>query len=219
MSKLFAIKQDFTLMAILLIPIAVAVNFVGGSLALALKLPLYLDSIGTFIVAMLAGPWVGGVTGFLSLLGVSITDPTSLPWAVLAALVGVVVGTLARGKMFLTWGRIISSIGIIVLVSVALVVIMRFLFFGGFTTSGSSLVAAAMMTAGMPFWFAQVLSSIVSEIPDKTITVLIAVFVIRSISTRTLLKFGTGSIFAEYRTARKAKKKAAATPVAAGTTN
>ena len=41
------IKDDFTLLAILLIPIAIAINFICGNLALALKLPLYLDSIGS----------------------------------------------------------------------------------------------------------------------------------------------------------------------------
>jgi energy-coupling factor transport system substrate-specific component len=209
MNKIFSIKHDFSLMAILLIPIAVAINFIGGSLALALKLPLYLDSIGTFIVAMLAGPWVGAVTGFLSLLGVSITDPSSLPWALLASLVGLVVGLLARSGMFTHWGRVIASIGLVVVVGVCLVVVMRFAFFGGFTTSGSSLVAAGLMTAGMPFWMAQVVSSLSAEIPDKTITILVAVFVIKSISDRTLLKFGNGSIFVKAR--KRARTKSSGT--------
>ena len=78
------IKDDFTLLAILLIPIAIAINFICGNLALALKLPLYLDSIGTYLVGMLAGPWVALVTGFLSITINAVSDPTLFPYALLA---------------------------------------------------------------------------------------------------------------------------------------
>ena len=42
-------------LTIFLIPIGIAVNVVGGQLALMLKLPVFLDSIGTFVVAALTG--------------------------------------------------------------------------------------------------------------------------------------------------------------------
>ena len=51
--KKYSIKTDFSLLALLLIPIAVAVNFVGGQVAVPLKIPLYLDTIGTIMVGML----------------------------------------------------------------------------------------------------------------------------------------------------------------------
>ena len=58
-------KKDFTLMAILLMPVGVAINIVGGQLVNFLKLPLHLDAIGTILVACIAGPWVGALTGIL----------------------------------------------------------------------------------------------------------------------------------------------------------
>ncbi|MCR8669774.1 hypothetical protein [Agrococcus sp. HG114] len=198
-----SIKKDFTLMAILLIPMAVALNFVGGSLALALKLPLYLDSIGTFLVAMLAGPWVGAVTGALSLLVVSATDPTSLPWTMLAAFMGAVVGIMARRGMFTRWWKIIVSILIVVLASVLAVVAIRYIVFGGFSSHVSSVIAAAMIAAGSPFWLAQMVSSFLLELPDKTLTVLVVVFVIRAMSERYLLKFSNGRVFVDARRAAK----------------
>ena len=42
-------------LTIFLIPIGIAVNAVGGQLALALKLPVFLDCIGTFVTAALCG--------------------------------------------------------------------------------------------------------------------------------------------------------------------
>lgn len=199
MSLMENVKKDFSLMAILLIPFAVAINFVGGSLALALKLPVYLDSIGTFIVAMLAGPWVGAVTGAISLLVVSATDPTSLVWTIQAAFMGIVVGTMARYGLFSRWWRIIFSIILIVILSVACTVAIRYAAFGGFSSHVSSVFAASLIAAGAPFWVAQLVSSLILELPDKTLTVLVAVFVIRALSERYLLKFSNGRVFLNAR--------------------
>ena len=55
--KKYSIKEDFSMLALLIIPVGVAVNFVGGQLASILKLPMYLDTIGTIFAAMLCGPW------------------------------------------------------------------------------------------------------------------------------------------------------------------
>ena len=211
MSFVDKIKKDFSLMAILLIPFAVAINFVGGSLALTLKLPVYLDSIGTFIVAMLAGPWVGAVTGALSLLVVSATDPTALPWTMLAAFMGAVVGIMARRGLFTKWWKIIVSILIIVVMSVLAVVAIRYVVFGGFSSHVSSVIAASLIAAGSPFWLAQMASSFVLELPDKILTVLVSVLVIRSLSARYLLKFSNGRVFLN---ARQAKKKPGKSEVA-----
>lgn len=199
MSFTTRIKDDFSLMAILLIPIAVAINFVGGSLALALQLPVYLDSIGTFLVAMLAGPWVGGITGAASLLMVSVTDPTSLPWTIVATAIGIVVGYLARYGFFTRWHKIILSIVIVITASVLLVVLVRYVVFGGFTSGTSSFIAAGMISAGFPFWIAQFVSAFILELPDKILTVIIPVLVIRSMSDRYLLKFSNGRIFIDSR--------------------
>ncbi|NLV47950.1 MAG: ECF transporter S component, partial [Clostridiaceae bacterium] len=62
LERKYSIKTDFNMLALLFIPIGVAINFVGGQLASLLKLPVYLDTIGTMLTAILAGPWVGAVT-------------------------------------------------------------------------------------------------------------------------------------------------------------
>lgn len=202
------VRDDFSLLAILLIPIAIAVNFVGGSLALALKLPLFLDSIGTFLVAMLAGPLVGALTGFLSLAFVSATDPTSLPWTIQATIVGAFVGILARhGGFDRVWRTVLSVLAIIAL-SVSLVVAIRMLVFGGFNATGSSFIAAMLVTAGVPMIPAQFASSFVAELPDKTLSVVLALVVIRSLSDRYLIKFSNGHRFTAA--ARRARRRGAA---------
>lgn len=44
-------KAQFSTKSIVLIPIAVGINLIGGTLCSALKLPLFLDMIGTIVIA------------------------------------------------------------------------------------------------------------------------------------------------------------------------
>lgn len=39
--------------------IAIAINYIGANIALFLRLPIYLDMIGTLLVAVVFGPWLG----------------------------------------------------------------------------------------------------------------------------------------------------------------
>ena len=44
---------------ICLIALAIVMNVIGGQIALALRLPIYLDSIGTIMISAMLGPWCG----------------------------------------------------------------------------------------------------------------------------------------------------------------
>ena len=88
----------FDTRTIVLIPIAIAINIVlGQTVASALKVPIYLDSIGTILVGVLAGPIPGLVTGLLANLIWTYVLPApfhsdyAAPFAVVAAWIGFVV--------------------------------------------------------------------------------------------------------------------------------
>ena len=65
-----------------LIPAAVALNVVGSFINHTLKLPMFLDMIGTAVVASTIGPWWGVLAGIMTntTLGF-LTGPISLPFA------------------------------------------------------------------------------------------------------------------------------------------
>ena len=48
------------------IAFAIAINIIGGQIALLLHLPIYLDSIGTFFIAAVCGPIYGMLPNALS---------------------------------------------------------------------------------------------------------------------------------------------------------
>ena len=100
-----SIKDDFTMLTILLIPIGVAVNVVGGNLASLLKLPMYLDTIGTIFTGIIAGPWVGAVTGLLTNIVTGITNPVNFWFIHVNVIVGLITGFMARAGWFTDWKK------------------------------------------------------------------------------------------------------------------
>jgi hypothetical protein len=96
--RLASLEGQFTTRTFVLIPIAIALNIVlGATTAYALKIPIYLDSIGTILVGALCGPIAGAVTGALAnvLWSYVIPPPFQYPPAAAFAIVAAVIGILA----------------------------------------------------------------------------------------------------------------------------
>ena len=88
------IKYDFSLLAILLIPVGVSLGVVGYQLSTILKLPTFVDSIGMMLVAMIAGPWAGVVTGMLCNFVSGMINPVSFAFSIVSMFMfGGVTGT------------------------------------------------------------------------------------------------------------------------------
>ena len=87
----------FSTRVIALMPVAIAINIVlGYTVQQVLKLPIYLDSIGTILVGVLAGPIPGALTGILSNViwqyAPVIGGGTIGPFAVTAGVIGLLAG-------------------------------------------------------------------------------------------------------------------------------
>jgi len=94
------IKKEFTTRTLVLIPIAIAINIAIGELVVRLKLPVYLDSIGTVLVGALAGPWAGALTGALANLIWGLINPYLPPFFYVAAVIGLLAGLAGRRGAF-----------------------------------------------------------------------------------------------------------------------
>ena len=91
-------KRGFNTLTLALIPVAIAINIAIGQIIVILKLPIYLDSIGTVLVGLLAGPIAGLITGALTNLiwGLSGLNPAYTPFFYVAAVIGLLAGIFAR---------------------------------------------------------------------------------------------------------------------------
>ncbi len=190
----YSIKTDFNMLALLFIPIGVAINFVGGQLASLLKLPVYLDTIGTMLTAMLAGPWVGAVTGLLSNVVTGIANPVNFWFIPVNIIVGLVVGFLSRKDMWRGWKLIISFI-IMDLVSLLVATPIVVYVYGGVTGGGTSLLTAILMATGQSIWASVISVEIIWTTLDRVISYLVAFLIIKVIPVKTLVKFSLGELY------------------------
>lgn len=174
--------------AIVLIPIAIGINYIGKSIASWLKLPLWLDSIGTILSSMLAGPVVGGGSGFISNIIFGITqDPVSTVFAITNGVIGIVVGVLA----YKGWVNNLKNaifLGLIVGVVASIVSTpLNIIYWEGQTGNvwGDTLYAYVLSQNG-PMWLASFLNSIVVDVPDKLISVLLSFFIFKGLPKNVL---------------------------------
>jgi len=101
--QLASLAGQFGTRTIVLMPAAIAINIVlGATVANAIKLPIYLDSIGTILVGVVAGPIAGALTGFVGNLLWTYVIPAPFQYgpaaafAVVAAMIGILAGLFGR---------------------------------------------------------------------------------------------------------------------------
>src|SRR5437773_4519147 len=124
------LSRQFSTRVLVLIPIAIAINIVlGYTVQTVLKLPIYLDSIGTILVGVLAGPIAGAATGAASNLiwqyAPGIGGGTIGPFAITAAVIGLLAGIwgylgvyrprAASGARL--WGAVVFGVAIVLLLA------------------------------------------------------------------------------------------------------
>lgn len=188
-------KETFSLMVILLIPVAIAINIVGGQMTSMLKIPVDLDMIGVILVGALAGPIPAAVTGVLTNLINGVMDPSWLPYAFRSFFIGITSGLLSKYNMMnKIWKLIVSGIVIALVATVTATPITVF-FFGGATGGGASMIAAGLMATGKQILEAVLSVYIVTETIGKTISVFVAYIIIKVIPDRTLTKYRYGMNF------------------------
>ncbi len=163
------------------ISITIAINLIGANLALFLRLPIYLDTIGTLLIAVILGPWYAASTAFLSaLINWMTTDIFSLYYSPVAIVVAIITGILIKRNCkpsSLLWKSLIISLPGTIIASVITVIL-----FKGITSSGSSIIAQFLHGIGLDMTSSLILVQVGTDYIDRLIS-LILVF-----STITLLK-------------------------------
>ncbi len=169
--------------SLVLIPAAVGINYVGKMFAAMLKLPLWLDCIGTCLAACLGGPIVGALSGAINniLYGLTV-DPISNVYALTQAAIGLVVGYMAyKGKMDNMKGAIWTGI----VAGFAAVVVstpLNIIFWGGTTGNvWGDAAYTACVANGIHSWIASFVDEILVDIPDKILVMIITVGLYKSL--------------------------------------
>lgn len=167
-----------------LLALCIALNVVGGNIALMLKLPIYLDSIGTVLAAAVFGPLGGMLAGGATGLLMATTDLYSLFFMPVQLLTGLVAGLVYRRFKPATFKNnwwlalVISLPG--TLISTLITVIL----FHGITSSGSSMLVQVLLGTGMSKALAVFLIQSGTDYVDRFLTVYVVALVYRAIRTK-----------------------------------
>ncbi|MGG4394972.1 ECF transporter S component [Paenibacillus thiaminolyticus] len=167
---------SFSTAALVLIPVAVGINYIGKLFAGVLKLPLWLDAIGTVLASMLAGPVIGGLSGLINNIIYGLTmDPISFVYALTSVFIGLVAGIMAHKGWISSWGKA-AVIGLAVgLTAVVISTPLNVAFWGGQTGNvWGDIVFGYVLQGTQSVWLASFLDELVVDLPDKLITVLVA---------------------------------------------
>ncbi|HLR01638.1 MAG TPA: ECF transporter S component [Virgibacillus sp.] len=169
--------------AITLIPAAIGINYLGKLFAGLLKLPVWLDAIGTVLSSMLGGPIIGAASGIVNNLVYGVTvDPISTVYAITQGAIGLVVGVMAF-KGWLSSFKKVIGVGIIVGVIATIVSTpLNLIFWGGQTGNvWGDAFFAFLISNDFPTWLASFGDSFIIDVPDKIVTVIVSYLIFKGL--------------------------------------
>ena len=176
-----AVNMKITTTKIAMIAMAICINYIGGQLALALHLPIYLDSIGTILIGAMFGPAFGVLPPMISGILMAFTgDIYSLYFAPVGMILGLTAGVVLKR---------IHSVGFMLLLSAFLITlpgtivcaIINAILFGGVTSSGSSAIVAALSHTPLGLTGAIFVVQIFTDYLDRVISLALVMIVLRKL--------------------------------------
>jgi len=182
--------MKFETRTLVLMAMAIVVNVVVGQIANWVKIPLYLDSIGTILVGVMAGPLAGALTGAVgNILWGLLTNPSAAAFFPVAAVIGALAGYCARAGWFRSIPMTVVSglvIGVIsTIVAVPIIVYM----FGGVTGAGTDFATAYLLAVGTQLIQSVAVTNLASNLIDKVLTAVLVWLVVRRLPMRFTASF------------------------------
>jgi energy-coupling factor transport system substrate-specific component len=174
-----------------LIPLAVGVNLALGQVASALALPVFLDTVGTILVASLAGLWPALLTGLISQVAATVIsgNATWLAFLPIQLLVGVYAALAARRALFRSTPVAMGAGALLGTLAAVLSWPISYLAFGGVTAGGVTVVTTVLTGAGVPLKWAVLAASLSNDLLDKTVNFLLVRVILTSLPSRVAARF------------------------------
>lgn len=167
-----------------IIALAIALNVVGGQIALLLHLPVYLDSIGTILIAVIYGPFYGILPPLLYGMVMGFTlDIYSLYFMPVGIILGLTTGIVSRALNL--QGRLIVPGALIITIPGTITsALITALLFGGITSSGSTVIVQILNKAGMGLTASVFVVQILTDYLDRLISLALVAALLRAIPAR-----------------------------------
>ena len=166
---------------ITIMALAIALNFIGGLIAISLKLPIYFDSIGTVLVGFLFGVVPAILTGVVSyIVNYRTFDPCALYFIPAQIIIALCSGIFYRRGLFNGKKSILGIILMAIPVSFVSACIAAYVF-GGVTSAGSAIIVGILGNNGISMVLGVFLTQIVTDLLDKILIVYLVLAAIKVI--------------------------------------
>lgn len=160
--------------------LALAIDLAGRVFATHFTLPIWCDSIGTFLIAYIAGPVCGGIVGFTNNIIYGIFVEQQSVYCMVGALIGVLAGYFAKKKVFETQFATMTFGMCLALVSTAIAVAINMLLYDGQCGNvWGNQVMLMCMGSGLPRYLSYVIGQFCLEFLDKLLCVEIVYLLLR----------------------------------------
>ena len=180
---------------LVLIPACVGINYIGKLFAGTLKLPLWLDAIGTVLAGLLAGPIAGAICGAINNIIYGLTmDPVSFIYALTSIAIGLVAGIMAYKGWIKNIGTAIVIGLVVALVAAIVSTPINIAFYGGTTGNlwGDGIYTA--LTANhVPQFLASFADEVTVDLIDKVVTVVVAFIIFKGLPKKFTVLYRGGS--------------------------
>ena len=181
--RFFVLLKKRNLMAALICLAGVGTNFLLSFIVSLFDLPLYLDTMGTIIVSAMGGPLPGVLVGFVTNIIKIIYSPTSVYYGVINVLIAVAAAFFyKRGLMKKVMG-VVGLVFVLTFIGGGVGCLIPW-FIEGIPFDGESLSGIFFSTGIFNEFFSHFFSSLILDLPDKAITVVLSYFLIRIIPKR-----------------------------------
>ena len=172
-----------------LVSMAIALNVIGALVALGLRLPIYLDSIGTILIACLIGPKYAVMTGVCGSLVSGITfDPYSIYFAPVQISTGLLAGIMYN-KGFLKGKKTPLGVFIFTLPTSIISACIAAFLFGGVTSSVSCYIVQILSHFNVPMVVGVFATQVITDYADKFVAVIIVALVVSAMPKNYKLSF------------------------------
>jgi energy-coupling factor transport system substrate-specific component len=174
---------------ITVIPVALVLNILIGQIVGSVGVPLYLDAVGTVLVAALAGPVAGLATGTLSSVVWGLLNPAALPFAAVAGATGWLAGWFIRAGAFQRIWKLVVSGVLLGLICGALAAPVAAFVYGGTAGVGTGAVVSLFRELGNSLLASVTFQSFISDPLDKLVVLVIVYAAVRALPQRALRSF------------------------------
>jgi len=188
-------ERTLTKYSLFLIPIGILINFCGVKLALWLKLPVFLDSVGTILAAALGGYLPGILVGFFSNALNSMSDPITLYYGMLSILIAVAAAWFSSRRVFARTGTaLVQTVPVFALIGGAMGSVLTWMLYDQSFGQGISAPLAHKLydNTGLGMFWSQFTADVGIDLLDKLVTVALVCLLIRLLPDALLQKLPGG---------------------------